>query len=150
MTPPVKAGDLIRLKEPDYCYGIGDLALRVTDVPAQLSDPESDIRRQDSVERNVMVGRGGGPLRGRGDLCVRLADVVGGLGVAGRPPKCNAAGDAVERGSISVDLAGLPPAPPVAAAVNGSGVGASLRHAPAPDRGHGLQPRLTFGEALGL
>jgi hypothetical protein len=41
MIPPVvKAGELVRLKEPDYCYGLGDLVIRVTEVPAHLTDPE--------------------------------------------------------------------------------------------------------------
>ena len=40
MIPPVNVGEFIRLKEPDYCYGRGDLVLRVTAVPARLVDPE--------------------------------------------------------------------------------------------------------------
>jgi hypothetical protein len=40
MVPPVKVGDLVHLREPDYCYGVGDLALRVTAAPERLPDPE--------------------------------------------------------------------------------------------------------------
>ncbi len=40
MIPPVKVRDLIHLKEEDYCYGLGNLTLRVTEVPERLDDPE--------------------------------------------------------------------------------------------------------------
>ena len=29
---PVRAGDVIQLAEPDYCYGIGSMTLRITNV----------------------------------------------------------------------------------------------------------------------
>ncbi|GGQ84088.1 hypothetical protein [Couchioplanes azureus] len=29
---PVRAGDLIQIAEPDYCYGIGSMTLRITTV----------------------------------------------------------------------------------------------------------------------
>lgn len=32
MTLPVEVGELIRVHESDYCYGLGDLVLRVTQV----------------------------------------------------------------------------------------------------------------------
>ena len=45
MKPPVSVGELVRLKEPDCCYGVGDLVLRVTGVPDRLTEPEwVDIR----------------------------------------------------------------------------------------------------------
>jgi hypothetical protein len=40
MKSPVNVGDLVRLKEPDYCYGVGDLVLRVTAVPERLTEPD--------------------------------------------------------------------------------------------------------------
>jgi hypothetical protein len=40
MIRAVEVGDLIHLKEPDYCYGAGDLTLRVTTEPQRLPDPE--------------------------------------------------------------------------------------------------------------
>jgi hypothetical protein len=36
----VEVGDLINLKEPDYCYGSGNLTLRVTAAPVSLPDLE--------------------------------------------------------------------------------------------------------------
>jgi len=33
MNLPIKVGDIIRIAEADYCYGIGDLLLRVTALP---------------------------------------------------------------------------------------------------------------------
>jgi hypothetical protein len=40
VIPPVKINDLIHLREADYCYGLGDLTLRVTALPERLPDPE--------------------------------------------------------------------------------------------------------------
>ncbi|HKX24251.1 MAG TPA: hypothetical protein VJM46_03355 [Candidatus Saccharimonadales bacterium] len=40
MIRAVEVGDLIHLKEPDYCYGTGNLTLRVTADPVQSPDPE--------------------------------------------------------------------------------------------------------------
>ena len=41
MTTPVKVGDVIRVREPDYCYGLGDLVLRITAfVGSDVADPE--------------------------------------------------------------------------------------------------------------
>lgn len=42
---PIKVGDLVTLAEPDYCYGMGKLVLRITELPERLADPEwVDIR----------------------------------------------------------------------------------------------------------
>ncbi|WP_432829334.1 hypothetical protein [Dactylosporangium sp. CA-092794] len=40
MVPPIKAGDLLSLREPDYRYGAGELTLRVTVPPVESPDPE--------------------------------------------------------------------------------------------------------------
>lgn len=36
---PVRVGDLIRIPEPDYCYGVGELLMRITGVPASAHIP---------------------------------------------------------------------------------------------------------------
>ncbi|MET7398006.1 hypothetical protein ABZS66_31400 [Dactylosporangium sp. NPDC005572] len=62
---PVQVGDLLHLKEPDYCYGTGNLTLRVTSEPAALPDPEwVDVtgveifwNGQRGTERQVRVRR---------------------------------------------------------------------------------------------
>ncbi|MEV1285919.1 hypothetical protein [Micromonospora sp. NPDC049679] len=38
-APPVAVGDVIRISEADYCYGRGELHLRVTHVPAGADLP---------------------------------------------------------------------------------------------------------------
>lgn len=40
MRPPVTVGELIRINEEDYCYGLGALTLHVTEVPARLQEPD--------------------------------------------------------------------------------------------------------------
>jgi hypothetical protein len=40
MIPLDRVGALVRLKEPDYCYGLGDSVLRVTEVPDALTEPD--------------------------------------------------------------------------------------------------------------
>lgn len=37
---PTKVGDLLHLREPDYCFGTGTLVLRVTAAPVPTRDPE--------------------------------------------------------------------------------------------------------------
>nr|MDT0657611.1 hypothetical protein [Micromonospora sp. DSM 115978] len=36
---PVRVGDLIRIPEADYCYGLGELLMRITVVPASAHVP---------------------------------------------------------------------------------------------------------------
>ncbi|MDG4831108.1 hypothetical protein O7627_17580 [Solwaraspora sp. WMMD1047] len=39
-TPfPVRVGDLIRIPESEYCYGVGELLMRITVVPASAHVP---------------------------------------------------------------------------------------------------------------
>jgi len=41
MNAPLKVGDIIKVGEADYCYGLGDLILRVTAfVASDLPDPQ--------------------------------------------------------------------------------------------------------------
>nr|MDT0659709.1 hypothetical protein [Micromonospora sp. DSM 115978] len=37
--PLVRIGDVIRVAEQDYCYGIGELRMRITEVPASAQIP---------------------------------------------------------------------------------------------------------------
>jgi hypothetical protein len=39
MRAPVAVGELVRLREADYRYGVGDLVLRVTSGPTDPVDP---------------------------------------------------------------------------------------------------------------
>jgi hypothetical protein len=45
MKPPVTVGEPIHIKEKDYYDDVGALTLRITEIPAQLRDPEwTDLR----------------------------------------------------------------------------------------------------------
>jgi hypothetical protein len=63
MTTPVRVNDLLHLKEPDYCYGVGDLVLRVTGIgnPSpgtewlEIMGHEIDVNGIQGRERHVSV-----------------------------------------------------------------------------------------------
>ena len=40
--PTLAVGDVIHVSEPDYCYGIGDLYLRITQLPPGSLDPHAE------------------------------------------------------------------------------------------------------------
>jgi hypothetical protein len=63
---PVKVGDIVKITEADYCFGLGDLRLRVTAVaPDRLGRPEPGWvyltgftvtwNGEEQDERNVLV-----------------------------------------------------------------------------------------------
>ena len=40
--PALAVGDVIHVAEPDYRYGVGDLYLRITQLPPGGSDPDAE------------------------------------------------------------------------------------------------------------
>jgi hypothetical protein len=67
MTAPIKPGDVLRLAESQYLYGVGDLVLRVVEVGGveRLSDGDW------LAVKGMQLGRDGSELSER-DVLARL------------------------------------------------------------------------------
>ncbi len=50
MTAPIKPGDVVKIPEADYLYGLGDLVLRVTEPPDVQRLPDGDWLRLTGIQ----------------------------------------------------------------------------------------------------
>ncbi len=70
MTPSIQVGQVLRIPESHYLYGLGELRLRVTKVGSVQRLPDGDWLRVVGVQ----LGRDGSELRER-EVLVRVSGV---------------------------------------------------------------------------
>jgi hypothetical protein len=71
VTPPIRPGDVLRIPETDYLYGVGELLLRVTAEPGTERLPDGEWLKVTGMQ----LARDGRDLRMR-NVLVRLSAVT--------------------------------------------------------------------------
>ena len=71
MTAPVRPGDVLKIPEADYLYGIGDLVLRVTEVYSMQHLLDGDWL----ALKGVQIAWNGAELKER-EVLVRLSGLT--------------------------------------------------------------------------